>query len=77
MKTLKTSIMRRGIKSTLISWFQVVDNMEECCSLEGRSKCSNLSITWDESSEPIVCNAYSWNYSSFAAVFKTSFSKYS
>lgn len=58
MDILKSTFPRVGEESSFISWLQVVSNVEESGSIESRTKSSNLCISWDQTSEPIVSNAY-------------------
>jgi hypothetical protein len=70
MDALKASVGCIKIDTTLIRLLQIVANMQESCASESVTKMSFLAVCCDESSEPIIGKANSWDLASVAAVLQ-------
>lgn len=75
MKSFKSTVLWRKIKSTLICLLKVMANMQECCSLKYISEVTNFSISSYHSSEPVISYNNSWNLLSLTAILKTRLAK--
>ena len=75
MNGLKPSISGLRVKSTFVAFLQVVANMQEGGSLESGTESSNLCVSSDKTSEPVVADTDGRNDLTLAAVLEATLSK--
>lgn len=70
MESLESSVFGVKMDSSLISLLEVVADVQERGASEGIAKVTNLGISWNEASEPIIGNTDCWNFLSLATILK-------
>jgi hypothetical protein len=76
MNVLESAIAWFWEDASLVTFLEIVTNVQEASSLESGTELTSLCIARNQTRKPVICDHCAWNKLSFTAVLQTSFREY-